>query len=206
MRAVVFIIHAQAFGDASLTDNSNNSHAFSIYSNVGSGNDEQRYMMMKETVWTALFWCILCTSCSSSKRVVYLRQLGTERSNTPAEFDARIMPGDLLTASISCSESEATLLFNLIVSTSRNELNTTDSTSQSIPQNYLANNEGRITLLVLGELEVERMIAQEISDTIVEELKRYLKEQPIVTVHLVNCKVSVIGEVSHPGIYTINSG
>lgn len=119
--AVVFIIYTQAFGDASLTDNSNSSHAFFIYSNAGSGNDGQRYTMMKETVWTALFWCILCTSCSSSKRVAYLQQLGTEQNNALVEFNARIMPKDLLTISISCSEPEAALPFNLIVPTSQNE-------------------------------------------------------------------------------------
>ena len=204
--AVVFIIYTQAFGDASLTDNSNSSHAFFIYSNAGSGNDGQRYTMMKETVWTALFWCILCTSCSSSKRVAYLQQLGTEQNNVPVEVNARIMPKDLLTISISCSEPEAALPFNLIVPTSQNELNTTNSTSQPILQNYLVNSEGRITLPVLGELKVERMTTQEISDMIAEKLKRYLKEQPIVTVRLVNYKISVIGEVNHPGIYTVNNG
>ena len=50
------------------------------------------------------------------------------------------------------------------------------------------------------------MTTQEISDMIAEKLKRYLKEQPIVTVRLVNYKISVIGEVNHPGIYTVNNG
>lgn len=49
------------------------------------------------------------------------------------------------------------------------------------------------------------MTTQEISDMIAEKLKRYLKEQPIVTVRLVNYKISVIGEVNHPGIYTVNN-
>ena len=49
------------------------------------------------------------------------------------------------------------------------------------------------------------MTTQETSELIVGKLERYLKERPIVTVRLVNYKISVIGEVSRPGVYTVNN-
>lgn len=49
------------------------------------------------------------------------------------------------------------------------------------------------------------MTTQETSEMIIGKLERYLKEKPIVTVRLVNYKVSVIGEVSRPGVYTVNN-
>ena len=56
-----------------------------------------------------------------------------------------------------------------------------------------------------GEYMPTETEAQLVKDMIAEKLKRYLKEQPIVTVRLVNYKISVIGEVNHPGIYTVNN-
>ena len=38
-----------------------------------------------------------------------------------------------------------------------------------------------------------------------EQLRPYLKETPIVTVRMSNYKISVIGEVNHPGTFTINN-
>lgn len=121
------------------------------------------------------------------------------------EYDARIMPKDLLTISVSCSEPEAALPFNLVVPVSQTGINSTNLVSQPTLQNYLVNNQGEIAFPVLGTLTVGGMTTQETSELIVGRLERYLKERPIVTVRLVNYKISVIGEVSHPGVYTVSN-
>lgn len=115
------------------------------------------------------------------------------------------MPKDLLTISVSCSEPEAALPFNLVVSASQTGINSTNLVSQPTLQNYLVNNQGEIVFPVLGTLKVGGMTTQETSELIVGKLERYLKECPIVTVRLVNYKISVIGEVSRPGVYTVNN-
>ena len=115
------------------------------------------------------------------------------------------MPKDLLTISVSCSEPEAALPFNLVVPASQTGINSTNLVSQPTLQNYLVNNQGEIVFPVLGTLKVGGMTTQETSELIVGKLERYLKERPIVTVRLVNYKISVIGEVSRPGVYTVNN-
>ncbi len=40
---------------------------------------------------------------------------------------------------------------------------------------------------------------------IVDKLKPYIKENPIVTVRMVNYKISVLGEVARPGTFTITN-
>ena len=111
------------------------------------------------------------------------------------------MPKDLLTISVSCSEPEAALPFNLVVPASQTGINSTNLVSQPTLQNYLVNNQGEIVFPVLGTLKVGGMTTQETSELIVGNLK----ERPIVTVRLVNYKISVIGEVSRPGVYTVNN-
>ena len=161
--------------------------------------------IITSVVCTVLLVCTFCSSCSSSRQVSYLQKLGEELHDTLQTYDARIKPKDLLTVSVSCSDPEAALPFNLIVPVSQVDINPTNLVSQPTLQNYLVNNQGEITFPVLGTLKVGGMTTQETSEMIIGKLERYLKEKPIVTVRLVNYKVSVIGEVSRPGVYTVNN-
>lgn len=161
--------------------------------------------IITSVVCTVLLVCTFCSSCSSSRQVSYLQKLGEELYDTLQTYDARIKPKDLLTVSVSCSDPEAALPFNLIVPVSQVDINPTNLVSQPTLQNYLVNNQGEITFPVLGTLKVGGMTTQETSEMIIGKLERYLKEKPIVTVRLVNYKVSVIGEVSRPGVYTVNN-
>ena len=60
---------------------------------------------------------------------------------------------------------------------------------------------------MLGELKlggVERKRERQ-NKLIIDKLKPYMKETPIVTVRMVNYKISVIGEVTRPGTFTISN-
>lgn len=157
------------------------------------------------TVCVALSVYLFCSSCSSGRQVSYLQKYDDELSDTLQKYEARIMPKDILTISVSCSEPEAALPFNLVVPTAQTEINSTSLVSQPILQNYLVNNSGEIVFPVLGTLAVGGKTTQETSTMIVGMLERYLKEKPIVTVRLVNYRISVIGEVSRPGVYPVNN-
>ena len=69
----------------------------------------------------------------------------------------------------------------------------------------LVDNEGKINFPVLGELKVGGLTKKEAEQLIIEKLKPYIKETPIVTVRMVNYKISVLGEVARPGTFTINN-
>lgn len=69
----------------------------------------------------------------------------------------------------------------------------------------LVDNEGKINFPVLGELKVGGLTKKEAEQLIVEKLKPYIKESPIVTVRMVNYKISVLGEVARPGTFTISN-
>ena len=105
------------------------------------------------------------------------------------------MPKDLLTIVVSCTSPELAVPFNLTVAT-QNNVAITSTTSQPILQQYLVDNEGKINFPVLGELRVGGLTKKEAEQLIVEKLKPYIKETPIVTVRMVNYKISVLGEVA----------
>ena len=66
-------------------------------------------------------------------------------------------------------------------------------------------NEGKISFPVLGELELGGLTKKEAEHLIISKLEPFLKEKPIVTVRMVNYKISVIGEVTRPGTFTISN-
>lgn len=74
---------------------------------------------------------------------ILFAKLNEEFRDTLIEYDARIMPKDLLTISVSCSEPEAALPFNLVVPASQTGINSTNLVSQPTLQNYLVNQSGR---------------------------------------------------------------
>ena len=148
----------------------------------------------------------LLTACQSYKKVPYLQDAEVVLYSTQDAqlYDAKIMPKDLLTIVVSCTSPELAAPFNLTVATQNNAvLNYT--TTQPVLQQYLVDNEGNINFPVLGELHVGGLTKKATEQMIVEKLKPYIKETPIVTVRMVNYKISVIGEVARPGTFTISN-
>lgn len=161
---------------------------------------------MSRRVAVCLITIFLFTSCQSYKKVPYLQDSGVVEQAAQQEklYDARIMPKDLLTIVVFCTSPELAVPFNLTVATPNNAA-ITSTTSQPVLQQYLVDNEGEINFPVLGELKVGGLTKKEAEQMIVEKLKPYIKEIPIVTVRMVNYKISVIGEVARPGTFTINN-
>lgn len=116
------------------------------------------------------------------------------------------MPKDLLTIVVSCTSPELAVPFNLTVAGPGSvAIGNTQLTAQPVLQPYLVDNEGKINFPVLGELKVGGLTKKEAEQLIVEKLKPYIKESPIVTVRMVNYKISVLGEVARPGTFTISN-
>ena len=115
------------------------------------------------------------------------------------------MPKDLLTVTVNTTDPEAAAPFNMTVQTAQNLATSRTSYSQPVLQQYLVNNEGSIDFPVLGILKVGGLTKNEAEDMIREKLKPYLKEVPIVTVRMSNYKISVLGEVTRPGTFTVSN-
>ena len=149
----------------------------------------------------------LFTACQSYKKVPYLQDAGVVKDINKQEnlYDAKIMPKDLLTIVVSCTSPELAMPFNLTVAGPNNISANNYVTSQPSLQTYLVSNEGTVDFPVLGELKIGGLTKKEAEQLIVEKLKPYIKETPIVTVRMVNYKISVLGEVARPGTFTISN-
>ena len=150
---------------------------------------------------------ILFASCGSVKNVAYL-QNSEDIDFTRSEYlyDARIMPKDILTITVNTVNPEAAAPFNLTVPTSFN--NQTRSTySQAVLQTYLVDNQGFIDYPVIGRLEVGGLTKSMCEKLLHDKIQPYLNaaENPVVTVRMSNYKISVLGEVNRPGMFTVSN-
>ena len=156
-------------------------------------------------ILSCLIVLFLLASCQSYKKVPYLQDSGIVGQAAQQEtlYDARIMPKDQLTIMVSCTNPELAAPFNL---TAIGSAGMTAGNSQGASQStYLVDNEGNINFPVLGTLKVGGLTKKEVEQMIVEKLKPYIKETPIVTARMVNYKISVLGEVAAPGTFTISN-
>ena len=154
-----------------------------------------------------IFLLFLLTSCGSVKNVAYLQNSDyIDLSRSEYLYDAHIMPKDVLTITVNTVNPEAAAPFNLTVPTaySTQSLNTV---SQAVLQTYLVDNEGIIDYPVLGRIKVGGLSKSECEKMIHDKLLPYLNatENPVVTVRMSNYKISVLGEVNKPGMFTVSN-
>lgn len=162
----------------------------------------------KRILW-ALLLPFLLAACQSYKKVPYFQNVEVVNGVEQQEklYDARIVPKDLLTIVVSCTNPELAVPFNLTVPSNAGIAAGTSSnvTTQPVLQPYLVDNEGNINFPVLGNLKLGGLTKREAEQLVIDRLKPYMKETPIVTVRMVNYKISVIGEVARPGTFTISN-
>ena len=146
------------------------------------------------------------SSCGSSEKVAYLQnsdQVNIESSKVL--FDARIMPKDLLTITVSTVNPEAAVPFNLITQTAMSQESKTLA-SQPTLQSYLVSNDGTIDFPIIGSIKVCGLTKKECESMILEKIRPYMadSEKPIVTVRMSSYSISVLGEVKMPGSFPVS--
>lgn len=161
---------------------------------------------MKKVLIFALL-SLTFASCGSVKNIAYLKnseEIDFSRSNFL--YDARIMPKDVLTITVNTVNPEAAAPFNLTVPTSFNQ-QTRNTYTQAVLQTYLVDNQGFIDYPVLGRLEVGGLTKSMCEKMLHDKIKPYLNEteNPVVTVRMSNYKISVLGEVNRPGMFTVSN-
>lgn len=165
--------------------------------------------MKLRQILTISFAVLAMGGCTSYKNVPYMQDtdvMGKMEEKLPM-YDAKIMPKDMLTITVNTLDPESAAPFNLTVQSAMNASRTNTLIQQPTLQQYLVSNEGTIDFPVLGTLKVAGLTKSEIEKLIGEklELGDYLGETPIVTVRITNYRVSVLGEVQRPGVFTITN-
>ena len=154
------------------------------------------------------FATLLLSSCGSVKNVAYLQNSNDiDLSQSEYLYEARILPKDVLTITVSTVNPEASAPYNLIVRPTLSSTSATIASTGGSLQTYLVGNDGTIDFPVLGRLQVGGLSKAECEKMIHDKILPFLnaKENPVVTVRMANYKISVLGEVNRPGMFTVSN-
>jgi polysaccharide export outer membrane protein len=150
------------------------------------------------------------SSCLVSKPVRYFEGLtdSTMMENIVIP-DQLIQKGDMLSIKIFSDNPDATHIFNQASggggssSPKGGQGNETQATSNATG-GYLVDNKGQIRLHAIGEIYVEGLTRQQLEEIIIRKLQRLeVLSNPYCLVRFGNFKITILGEVASPGIYTI---
>lgn len=150
---------------------------------------------------------LMLGSCASSKKVAYFQNaVDGVVAQSEGLYDAKIMPKDILTITVSTTNPEAATPFNLTVS---NTLNSTGQmySGSGVLQTYLVDNDGEIDYPVIGTIKVAGLTKNECQELVKSKIKAFLAEEenPIVTVRMSSYRVTIIGEVRSPGVIPVGT-
>ncbi len=151
------------------------------------------------------------SSCSSYKKVPYLQQPDSSKeSSFPVPVkntNVKYQPEDVLSITVNSSrEPSVASAFNLPLQPSATTYEgPADNLSQGFGrQTYLISDSGEIDFPVLGRVKVAGLNRSELEAYLKKELKQYIKEDPVITIRLMNYRISVLGEVTRPGQYSVS--
>lgn len=146
----------------------------------------------------SLFVGIVLSSCASREKIYQYQNIEKFNNSELLNFSSTLQPDDLLMIIVSAKDPLTAMPFNLYISAREPGI------QEMSQQLYLVDSKGFIDFPVLGRLKV----SDKTKENFVEELKLKLKqfiEEPIVNVRIMNYRVTVKGEVTRPGVYTISS-
>ena len=159
-------------------------------------------------LFTPIIVCLvvltIISSCVSTKDVPYMKNADiVDLTSSRGLYDAKIMPKDLLTITVNTLNADASAPFNVGSASTATQGNSTSVNNQG----YLVDNNGDIEFPLVGKIHVEGLTKTQCQDVIREKILPYLAktERPLVTVRMSSYRVTVLGEVGHPGVIPVSS-
>jgi len=168
---------------------------------------------MIKFLWTGvclLVFVITISSCGNTRKLQYMQgAFDTTKLSNYIIPEPIIQKGDMLGIVVYSDNPAATVMFNQSASApasaqsgiGTNGITGNVSTSGS---GYLVDGQGNIQFQGLGNIHVDGLNKLQLTALLDSSLKTFLTN-PYTTVRFLNYKITLIGEVARPGVYSIPS-
>jgi polysaccharide export outer membrane protein len=144
---------------------------------------------------------LVLSSCSSFKKTQYFQNSKLNTSEAISNFNpVTVQKQDLLAINVSSLNPESSAIFN--TNLTRLNGNNYDVNPINPVTGYLVDQDGNVQLPLIGALKVDGLTITQVQSKILSKVAHMLKE-PTVTVRLMNFKITVLGDVGHPGVFQI---
>jgi len=142
---------------------------------------------------------IIVMGCSSTRKLTYFNDIAaaTGADSLHRMQQLKIQPGDILQIIITTPDKDVSQIYNSnVVSNS--------ASGSGIEQGYLVDSAGYVALPVIGKINVKGKTTTAINDLVSQELDKTARNTYVST-RLVNFRISVLGDVAHPGSFRIGA-
>jgi polysaccharide biosynthesis/export protein len=148
------------------------------------------------------------TVASCSKPVKSVQYLDYSMDTTGLGFLPTVTPkiqkGDLLSITVYSENATASASYNQLVATGDPNSGVETMPVSSMKSGYLVNDDGDIIMVGIGKVHVEGMTKKQLSDSLVNYfVTNKLLNTPFCDIRFLNYKITVIGEVARPNVYSI---
>lgn len=162
---------------------------------------EMKYKLLIVAAVAAL----MAVSCATPKEILYFQDIDNVSLNKlTTEYEAVIKKDDRLSILVSGPDKTVTAPYNLTLG----EMGINGASLSSRPEEttltYLVDADGNIDFPILGLIHVEGMTRRGLVNYLTEAISKDVHD-PIVYVSIKNYKITILGEVRNPGMYTIDS-
>ncbi len=141
------------------------------------------------------FLLLFISSCVSKKEIIYFQNISEQLAQLDSvQNNFKIKPNDILSIVVSAYDPTVAKPFNLVLESTGGLLEQ--------QQGYLTGLDGTINIPVLGKIKVAGLTRAELSDKLTKQISEFILD-PIVTINIINFKVSVLGAVNSPGTFAV---
>ncbi|HLK28165.1 MAG TPA: polysaccharide biosynthesis/export family protein [Puia sp.] len=160
---------------------------------------------------------IIFCSCGTTRPYTYMQgQFDTAALSKANISNPIIQKGDLMSIIVYSDNPEATKLYNqTLISTGSSPASggggSTEATiisggGSTTAAGYLVDESGNIQFQGLGQLHVEGLTVDRLKALLDSNLKDTLLKNPYYSIRFLNSRFTMLGEVAHPGVFSIPSG
>lgn len=132
----------------------------------------------------------LATSCIPRKQFVYFVDEDTTQQPLQKPYEPIIQPNDRMRILVNSVDKESSSFFSFSAN---------DNSANS--PGYLVDHSGEIDIPLIGKFHAAGLTTSQAKDTLKGLLEKYING-PTVIVSLLTFKVTILGEIQSPGIYT----
>ncbi len=147
-------------------------------------------------------YLILLSSCTSRKKILYLRNSSTDSTTYYKSFteEHKIVSGDVLYINFYSFNKPLSEIFNRQQGNNRT-YSMWNSAANVYVNGFSVNDSGYVLLPMIGKIKIDNLTINQAKDEIQNKAKAYVSDVTVI-VKLLNYRYTVIGEVTRPGTFT----
>jgi len=161
----------------------------------------RRYVVGLVMLCAGFFALSSLNSCVSTKSIAYFSNI---KKDSIAKIELQnietiITKNDVLQINISTLDPNTNAILN-----ATGAVNAGASTTSGVTGGYLVDETGIVKIPEIGSVQAAGLTKRQLATKITNELlEKKLAKDPIVTVRIINYKITVLGEVNRPGVIPV---